>query len=538
MVDRKYSLIKILLLASALLCLPGLSLLLPAQTVGLELRRVSVASKSQPFVHLNWALTGSPNDYIIKIMKYTGGGYMPYDSISQEYIEGMQALGLEPTWTDIDSEHDIKPERYAITLEDTGGNSMTPLTFGHETIFLHPLEAGNVDRCNGSISMTWDNYKYFSTTGLEEEQTPFFTHNRIIVYPPGNVQPEGVVVDELDFPLQGYEYTFGYGPGEYVIGIQAVEKDNGGNVVRFSNSNFRTFVFERPMLTGIEIQKVDIILNRDVEVVFSVQENEPGDMDEYEYNVSRSDSESGPFITLGPAQKDITGAFFSFLDANPGLDSGPWFYIVDAFLTGCPDASLLSEAVSTLFLEGEIATYTETELLIALAGFHFPGATDYRLYRQLHDEVDFSFIKDVPDLNLAGFEDDLSARIADLSGTISYRLEATYGNETIHSNIISVVVNVGLELYNAFNPYSENPDNRYFRPRLRGQVASFYRLRVFDHWGQQVFIMTDPLEDWLGWDGKTSDGKVMPPGVYGYRFEYQVGSGPRLEKTGTINLIR
>ena len=69
---------------------------------------------------------------------------------------------------------------------------------------------------------------------------------------------------------------------------------------------------------------------------------------------------------------------------------------------------------------------------------------------------------------------------------------------------------------------------------MRGGPFTTYELRVFNSWGQQIFISQD--QD-IGWDG-TFKGKDQPEGVYIYVFIGETYDGTIIEKTGDITLIR
>jgi hypothetical protein len=238
----------------------------------------------------------------------------------------------------------------------------------------------------------------------------------------------------------------------------------------------------------------------------------------------------------GPAQYDAAADSYYYIDEDVDLTAGPYYYQIGAGLSQCDDISIASNIVSSLFLEGSIETYTETALIIGLSAFQFPGVQNVRLYRQMPDS---DVWVDAGPINLPSFTDDLSADIAVIAGEIRYKLVAEYGSETIESNWVTVLISTGLEIFNAFHPHSTVSErNKYFRPRLTGIVPTYYGLSIFNRWGQEIFAIENPDPTWDGWDGIDLNGHETPPGVYGYRFEYQVGSNPRQEHTGTVTLVR
>ena len=61
-----------------------------------------------------------------------------------------------------------------------------------------------------------------------------------------------------------------------------------------------------------------------------------------------------------------------------------------------------------------------------------------------------------------------------------------------------------------------------------------YELSIFNRWGQTIWQTNDVNE---GWDG-SSGGTPLPEAVYIYVFSYLNGGGQRIEKRGTVTLIR
>ncbi len=513
------------------------------------------------WIQVDYSFVDLPVDYdqeniglVVFVLKYTFDDadgnmkYMSYDTISSINFDFMTMIGdgIPISWTDLSSDHGNVSERYALKLEDFAGNPMGIITSGHQTIFLDGISDEHIDRCSGSISLRWENYKMFVIdTGIddEDERPSGFTHNRIMYLPPGGFVDQ--VADTLDFDSLTYDFVFMDGPGEYLIWVQAVELDGGGETLRYSNSNFRTVVFESPVLTELEIPRVDVIGNREMKIVFHAEGGQPGDLDEFEFDVYRSDSLAGEYIRLAGAPVYMgslspTSGAYSFTDNTiPDIQSGPYYYYVTGRLVECDELFMASTVVSSLFLTGDIQTHTETQLIVWLEGSHFPGGMDYQLYRKLPGDVDLRLVGSF-DVGLP-YTDDLSEHIETLAGGILYRLVGTSGADEVVSNVVSIYVNVGLEVYNAFRPDSQLEDNRTFRPRLMGVTPTLFRLVVYNNWGQEMysfFSQNESLDDWAGWDGSTKDGWEAPPGVYGYKIEYQAGGIERIEKRGLVTLIR
>lgn len=481
-------------------------------------------------VEVRWSLDASvPGNYIVRINKYIDDE-VRYQDIATQRVD----FSDRNNWGDPMGRPDQRSEGYRLDLLDGTGEAISS-TENHYTIFLHDLTTSAINQCAGSVGLQWDNYRVTTSAGIETELPPFFTHHLVLVLPPVGSE---YVADTLSFTDTDYDYQFAAGSGTYRFRVQSVQIEQAtGNLLRYSNSNTRTIDFARPVITDIDIQYADIVDNRDILVGFSVTGNMPEDIHEFEYEVFRSSSPSGPFIPAGSGISDpATGEFVLADIAVPGLESGPVYYKVAALLAGCSDDyEIESDVVSSLFLQGEIGVFDDTQLIIDLSWTQDPAMPDFELFRMLPGETEWQFISTSSSMEL---QDDLSSLAETLAGEVRYRLQATDGIVMVHSNEISVIVETGLVIPNAFRPGSSFDENQHFRPGFTGQIPGFYRLTIYNRWGQEIFSITDPGNDWPGWNGKDPEGTDVQQGVYGYRFEYQIGNGPREEIMGTVMLIR
>lgn len=88
------------------------------------------------------------------------------------------------------------------------------------------------------------------------------------------------------------------------------------------------------------------------------------------------------------------------------------------------------------------------------------------------------------------------------------------------------------------NVFSPNDDGRNDIWQIfPGCTWQRFRLEVFDRWGNLVFAADDPEQ---AWDG-TWRGKKMPPGVYGWRVEWEGelrGAAQVYRKAGEVTVVR
>ncbi len=86
------------------------------------------------------------------------------------------------------------------------------------------------------------------------------------------------------------------------------------------------------------------------------------------------------------------------------------------------------------------------------------------------------------------------------------------------------------QIANAFTPNGDGINDIY-HPNP-GAIASF-EMYIYNRWGRLVYS----TENSRGWDGRTPDGQA-PEGVYVYQLELIDRNGQRVERAGTLALLR
>ena len=99
----------------------------------------------------------------------------------------------------------------------------------------------------------------------------------------------------------------------------------------------------------------------------------------------------------------------------------------------------------------------------------------------------------------------------------------------------TIIVSNDCKLVSIPNAFSPNGDglNEVFRPTF-GVPVTGYQAIIFNRWGQQMQLSSDPLK---GWDGRWN-GKDAPLGVYYYIIRFADGAGVQHERTGSVTLLR
>ncbi|MBK9722127.1 MAG: gliding motility-associated C-terminal domain-containing protein [Saprospiraceae bacterium] len=84
--------------------------------------------------------------------------------------------------------------------------------------------------------------------------------------------------------------------------------------------------------------------------------------------------------------------------------------------------------------------------------------------------------------------------------------------------------------------FSPNGDqiNDLFLPTFKCDQVEFYKLQIFDRFGNLVF---ETLNKDNGWNGKF-ESQNMNPGVFAYHIQYQIKGSKRKLKAGDVTLVR
>jgi gliding motility-associated-like protein len=89
-----------------------------------------------------------------------------------------------------------------------------------------------------------------------------------------------------------------------------------------------------------------------------------------------------------------------------------------------------------------------------------------------------------------------------------------------------------LYIPNAFTP-DGNGVNDMFSVVGRGEGITEFQMKIFDRWGQLIFISQDIYE---GWDGNHLYSASTPTGVYTYQIIIRAMDGNTYEKSGNFML--
>jgi gliding motility-associated-like protein len=99
-----------------------------------------------------------------------------------------------------------------------------------------------------------------------------------------------------------------------------------------------------------------------------------------------------------------------------------------------------------------------------------------------------------------------------------------------------VSVNLFIFLANVFTPDADGDGkNDTYRVPIQGQDV--FEIKIFNRWGERVFMSEDPK---IQWNGKVNnDGAACPEGTYFYQIQYRFKGKEEVNViNGSLNLIR
>ncbi|MDG1476424.1 MAG: gliding motility-associated C-terminal domain-containing protein, partial [Vicingaceae bacterium] len=377
---------------------------------------------------------------------------------------------------------------------------------------------GNFNECAGSVDLEWNQNEVFSNPrhevfvsidGAPAVSAGPTTFGTSFSYP-------GVLADKTyDFYIQSFD-NGGLGPANSLSNVITLNPD----VLAMPAYNYLYNA------TVVDSQQVDIQFL--VDTVADVTG----------YNVMRSTSESGPFVTIGSVSKFAgMDTIVSYSDSSANTSSTVYFYQIEIVNETCGFDSNFSNLASTILID-LTSSPIDAKNTITITEYKDwdLGVLRYDVYRALGGVWEIAPIGSLPAFSDTKTIIDDVSEVFDGNGEFCYRVEAISKGSlpAISSSNESCALHDPL-LYvpNAFSPGSlYNPE---FKPVLTFAEPLSYTFRVYDRWGQVAFETGDISRGWNGsYDNK---GKLAETGVYFYVIEFKSASGDDFVKRGTVTVV-
>lgn len=451
---------------------------------------------------IGWQPSTSP-DVAGYLIFYNNNGTWVHDTVMgpmSQYFEKLNVNGNLGALT------------FSIAAFDTCGN-VSANGNSHTTMFAN----ANENLCNRTIRLEWSAYQgKASLTGYDiivsQDNLPF----RFLA---------SVAANNNVYTHENLQATSRYC---YVVIARGPNFSSTSNIVCASFQQLQAPLYHyTPNVSVIDNQIVEITCHTDTSAEI-----------EY-YTIWRSTTQSGPYQQVGLVEVP-TDTFFTFYDSTAHPNQTSYFYFISA-MDSCDKAVSKTNLSRTIFIHvqddaGNFVHNLSWNRYYGWDSLGF-GVQKYRIEQSIGDEP-IRYIDTVG----PGVFDYLSPyydQRADGS-TFCYRIEAQENNGNIYdfkttssSNLFCIVRDYRTYIPNIFSP-NRDGKNDVFLPEIQFVDAQNYSMIIYDRWGREVFLSSDPR---IGWDGNIGVNQA-PMGSYVYLIKFVSGKGAPIEIKGGITLIR
>lgn len=383
----------------------------------------------------------------------------------------------------------------------------------HKTIYLK----AEIDLCSGSANVQWT--KYLNWKNGVGSYDLFASKNNGAWYHLGNFGAEDTSYSHTD--LEKY--------AKYCYYVRAKES----NSTRSSTSNKVCITANITAFPKYAYLSTVTVIGEG-KVAIKIQADTLAKVYSFDVYRSVSNSDDSAFKKIGTIQTANKNRV-TFIDslAPTSLQSVAYRYqIIDS----CGVPRNISNIAKTIFLSTDASIDLRHRLTWSAYRKWDASVDHYQIYRSI-DENDSVLISSTLPENL--FYDDYAYKETSGKGNFCYLVEAieSEGNsyklmEKSQSNKVCFKQEETSFIPNAFNP--SDIYNPTFKPVLTFYEPLEYYFAIFDRFGRKIFYSEDPQD---AWDGNIN-GDVCPIGVYAYKLKYLNQQGRKIEKTGTITLLR
>jgi gliding motility-associated-like protein len=442
-------------------------------------------------------------------------GYVVYQLINGIWVSIDTVVGRNNTfYTNLNASANSTIENYRIAAFDSCGKHLSPMGTPHNTI----LVKSNPNPCARLNVLNWNAYNSMPS-GIKEYD----------IYVSINGAPFVLLgttaSGSTSFTHTNLQQTF-----VYCYFVQA--KDMSGT--RSSTSNKYCYTANiPPEPTFSYLKSATVIANNMVNVYCYVDVA----AQIKKYKILRSESPAGPFVLIGSTP--FTGAaIVSYTDKTAKTSEKSYYYKTVAVDT-CNNDTTVTNIGRTILLN-VVANDDRTNTLSWNDYELWLGSVNsYNVYRSIDGGAWVGPIANIPYTATGSntFTDDVSNYYPG-QGIFSYYVKAfedvgnPYGiTDSSRSNVAEALQDAKVYIPNAFVPTGKN---NLFIPVTAYVDKTEYVFRIFDRWGEEVFVTNDPYQ---AWDG-TVGGKKADENVYVYLLKFKTAYGQYVERKGTVALLR
>ncbi len=387
-----------------------------------------------------------------------------------------------------------------------GVGGLDGTTGPHTSILLE----GKIDTCQQRIKLNWNHYENWRD-GVAMYQIMMRQNG-------GPLLP----IDTVLATDSVYVYSDAQDNDVLAFQVRAIEQNQNN----YAHTNTLTFnvAVNRPM-DYIYITEISVVNNNSIQIRWEWDTDV--DFANGELLKGTDSSVLAPRLNLpviGSAQN-------SFTDSEVTPEDLRYFYRVKT--TDACGHNAFSNFGSTILLSAEALDEFQNKVTWNPAFIEYGEVQDYWLYKgpnRIAILPDTQSIY-IDDLNVSNESEYFSC----YSIVANYKL--TFPNGMVvysssRSNEDCVTQGSDIHIPNAVSP---NGENTKFRPVVVfGRNIQSYNMQIFDRYGAKIFESNDLYD---AWDG-TKDGQPLRQGVYVYVIQYIAPNGDRIERKGTVMLIR
>jgi gliding motility-associated-like protein len=105
--------------------------------------------------------------------------------------------------------------------------------------------------------------------------------------------------------------------------------------------------------------------------------------------------------------------------------------------------------------------------------------------------------------------------------------------DTSRSNRVCVIQKPTVWIPSAFRPGNLAGNNTFKAVGLYEKLAINHVFSIFNRWGEQLFITSDPSE---AWDGRYLSA-IVPTGIYVYHLKFSLPDGTLFNERGSVMVL-
>ncbi|MBN2893664.1 MAG: gliding motility-associated C-terminal domain-containing protein [Bacteroidales bacterium] len=474
-----------------------------------ELCLITVGNDS--LVHLKWYYgdTSQIDGFIIKRVIYDGIGVVNGTLNNIEVINDNSISAYIDTSLEYSTHAKpyIRAEEYAVNSYVTRNDSIifSNMTLGQNTIFL----TSEWNMCSTEAYFSWNEYKNRTVLKYQLLYKTESTEYELLTELPSN---------QTSFSTSNLETN-----NKYYFKVLAI-LDNENNCLADTSvsivSNFFTFVPEIP--EDVMLFNVTTLNNNSLKLNFNCEKTDGLK----NYSVFRNNIEIFSF--------DVNNIINSYIDE---IDVSVVYEYYFSAIDSCDRELKRSNSVKNIVLDANLndrefeLSWTNTTIFDENIDYFEIMTNIGDGWVNLKNENNNSFSTNITLFDVFGSNNNQNT--TSVSFQIIAHPKSSFNDSLLsYSNIVNIDLNGILAIPNAFNPNSNNPENRFFT--IKALFISSFNITIFSKSGSLLFESDDINNSW---NGKDKRGNLLPKDTYIYYIEYTSTNGNVQKINGVVNLV-